>query len=264
MIRVHLSRLDLQPELRSTPRIVQQLSTFKRCKSLNPDSLFSLLDSVTYGAYAVSLDQRILFFNKAAERILGFHASDVIGRRCYEVMQGTSAGSLTPECAQGCPSIRYLRAGLVPSTNRLRMLCSSGERKWVSVTPMVVSGVLRDSPMLVHLFDDNDDPEDFERIQTPARDAMTEGGVNILSDHPQQPPPYSEQQSILSRRELEVLRLVALGTETPRIATELGISRHTVRNHIRNLRHKLGASTKLDAVVKGIRLGILIMGRTAE
>jgi PAS domain S-box-containing protein len=235
-----------------------------RCKPLNPDSLFSLLDSITYGAYAVSLDQRILFFNKAAERILGFQAGDVIGRRCYEVMQGTPAGSLTPECAEGCPSIRYLRAGLIPATNRLRMLCSSGDRKWVSVTPMVVSGVLRDSPMLVHLFDDNDDPEDFERTQISAREAMTSRGVNILSDYPQQPPPPSAEQSILSRRELEVLRLVALGTETPRIATELGISRHTVRNHIRNLRHKLGASTKLDAVVKGIRLGLLTMGPATE
>ena len=58
---------------------------------------------------------------------------------------------------------------------------------------------------------------------------------------------------------MEVLRLMAQGWDTQRIATELGISRHTVRNHIRNLRQRLNASTKLDAVVKGIRLGILHM-----
>lgn len=216
-----------------------------------------------YGAYAVSLDQKILYWNRSAQRILGFHPDDVLGRRCYEVMQGTSTGSLTPECSMGCPSIRYLRAGLVPATNRLRMLCSSGDRKWVSVTPMVVSGVLRDSPLLVHFFDDSEDMEEFDRSKDSVREMLSESGADILSDHPQQPS-VPDETSILSRRELEVLRLVALGRETPRIATELGISRHTVRNHIRNLRYKLGAATKLDAVIKGIRLGILSMGRSAQ
>ena len=61
----------------------------------------------------------------------------------------------------------------------------------------------------------------------------------------------------MSLREQEVLHLVAQGWETTRIAEELGISRHTVRNHVRNLRHKLNASTKLDAVVAAIRFGIL-------
>ena len=54
-----------------------------------------------------------------------------------------------------------------------------------------------------------------------------------------------------------MLRLVSLGWATPRIATELGISPHTVRNHIRHFRHKLNATTKLDAVVTAMRLGIL-------
>ena len=63
--------------------------------------------------------------------------------------------------------------------------------------------------------------------------------------------------SALSRREAQVLQLVALGRDTPRIAAELRISRHTVRNHIRNLRQKLNASTKLEAVLTAMRTGIL-------
>ncbi len=69
--------------------------------------------------------------------------------------------------------------------------------------------------------------------------------------------PAPGETSALSRRDLEVLSLVALDWETTRIADELAISRHTVRNHIRNLRNKLNASNKLDAVVKGLRLGII-------
>ena len=152
--------------------------------------------------------------------------------------------------------MRYLRTGLIPATARLRMLCSSGERKWVTVTPMVVAGILGGAPLLVHLFDDSQEAEDYGQAESSLRDALLAGGANILSDHP--PAPASPRQApALTRRELEVLRLVALGWETSRIAEELGISGHTVRNHIRNLRHKLDASTKLDAVVAGIRLGIL-------
>ena len=69
--------------------------------------------------------------------------------------------------------------------------------------------------------------------------------------------PTTDDASDLSRRELEVLMLVALGWEATRIAVHQGIGCHTVRNNLRNLRDKLGASTKLDAVVKGLRLDII-------
>ena len=109
---------------------------------------------------------------------------------------------------------------------------------------------------MMHVFDDTEDEGDFGQSETTVRGVLTERGAEILSDQP--PGPVNlEGDPGLTRRELAVLRLVALGWDTPRIAEQLGISRHTVRNHIRNLRQKLSASTKLDAVVAGIRLGIL-------
>lgn len=227
---------------------------------MNADSLINLLDSLHYGAYAVSLDQRIMLWNRLAERILGRRAQEVVGRRCYDVLQGTMSGSLTPECVGGCPSIRYLRAGLVPATTRLRMLTSSGERKWVYITPMVIGGALRNGSVVVHLFDDGEESAGLNSAEDTFRDSLPDSGSEVLSYHASTPSGAGER-SDLSRRELEVLRLVALGWETPRIAMDLGISRHTVRNHMRNLRHKLNAPTKLDAVVKGIRMGLLPMGR---
>lgn len=227
---------------------------------MNTDSLINLLESLQYGAYAVSLDQKIIFWNRSAERILGLRSREVVGRRCYDVLQGTASGSLTPECVGGCPSIRYLRAGLVPTTTRLRMLTASGERKWIHVTPMVIGGAFRDAPIIIHLFDDGEEAEGLDKAKDTFRDSLSESGREVFS-YAGPPAIEAGEGSDLSRRELEVLRLVALGWETPRIATDLGISRHTVRNHIRNLRHKLNAPTKLDAVVKGIRMGILSMGR---
>ena len=219
------------------------------------DDLFSLLEFAAFGAYAVAVDQTILFWNPEAERILGHRASDVIGRRCYDVVAGRGARGIAPECLGGCPSIRYMRAGLLPSPLRLHMLCSSGERRWVSVTPMAVTGILGNSHAIVHMFEEAPGSPDSEQTEDSPQDTVADAGnvtpPNIVAGA------RSEEAPSLSLREQEVLHLVAQGWETSRIAEELGISRHTVRNHVRNLRHKLNASTKLTAVVTAIRLGIL-------
>ena len=221
--------------------------------------LFTALANASCAAYAVSVDQTIVFWNRAAESILGFTSDEVLGRHCYKVVKGEIQGALSPQCLQGCPSIRYLRAGLVPAASRMHLLCSTGGRKWVSITPMVVAGLLKDAPLLVHLLEADDETETPTTATNALREELVAGGAEILSDRPSTPIPQTVT-SALTQRELDVLRLMALGWDTPRIAGELGISRHTVRNHIRNLRQKLGASTKLEAVVTGIRLGILPIG----
>ena len=56
---------------------------------------------------------------------------------------------------------------------------------------------------------------------------------------------------------MQILRLIAVGTDTDQIAADLQISFHTVRNHVRSLRNKLGAKTKLDAVLTAMRHGLI-------
>ena len=156
-----------------------------------------------------------------------------------------------------------MRAGLVPAASRLHMLCADGNRKWVSVTPMVVTGILQDAPLLMHVFDSNSESEEAKTAPNILREALAASG---RSGHLRQSGDRrtAGECSFLTRREQEVLRLVAIGRDTSQIAEEMGISRHTVRNHIRNLRQKLDASTKLDAVVTGIRLGILPISRLTQ
>lgn len=43
-----------------------------------------LLDALPDGAYVTDLDRRILFWNAAAERIMGWTAADVVGRSCQD------------------------------------------------------------------------------------------------------------------------------------------------------------------------------------
>ena len=61
----------------------------------------------------------------------------------------------------------------------------------------------------------------------------------------------------ISARELECLSLSAIGKSSPEIEMILGISRHTVDFHIKNLMAKLDASTRTYAIVKAIRLGLI-------
>lgn len=60
----------------------------------------------------------------------------------------------------------------------------------------------------------------------------------------------------LTRREEEVLDLVAHGLSNAAIAERLGVSVNTVRNHVANLSAKLGAHSKLEAVAIAVRRGI--------
>ena len=53
---------------------------------------------------------------------------------------------------------------------------------------------------------------------------------------------------ILSAREAEVLTMVATGTPVDEVASELFLSPHTVRTHIKNIRRKLHARTCAQAV----------------
>lgn len=61
----------------------------------------------------------------------------------------------------------------------------------------------------------------------------------------------------LTPRQQEVLRLLAEGLETPAIAKRLGVAEETARNHIRALLRATGAHSRLEAVLMGMRLGVV-------
>jgi DNA-binding CsgD family transcriptional regulator len=61
----------------------------------------------------------------------------------------------------------------------------------------------------------------------------------------------------LSPRQLDCLRLVAAGRTTLQIAAELGISNRTVDQYVADACVRLGARTRIEAVVKSVRLGLI-------
>jgi DNA-binding NarL/FixJ family response regulator len=61
----------------------------------------------------------------------------------------------------------------------------------------------------------------------------------------------------LSKREREILQKVADGSTTRQVASELGISPHTVKTHLERIFEKLGANDRAQAVAIAIRTGIV-------
>jgi len=80
----------------------------------------------------------------------------------------------------------------------------------------------------------------------PAR--VAEAGVGL--DEPGEP---------LTAREREVLELLAQGLSNRRLAERLGISEHTAKFHVASVCGKLGASSRTEAVSRGVRRGLITL-----
>jgi two-component system, NarL family, response regulator YdfI len=63
----------------------------------------------------------------------------------------------------------------------------------------------------------------------------------------------------LSPREVEVLAMVAEGISNKEIAARLGISEHTVKFHVAQIMGKLRAGTRTEAVMTGVRMGLVMV-----
>ena len=69
--------------------------------------------------------------------------------------------------------------------------------------------------------------------------------------------PQASATDQLSRRQLDVLRLLAQAKSTNEIASELHLSPETVRNYIRDLLKALGARSRLEAILIALREGVV-------
>ncbi|HUX21405.1 MAG TPA: response regulator transcription factor [Spirochaetia bacterium] len=65
--------------------------------------------------------------------------------------------------------------------------------------------------------------------------------------------------NVLTGREREVLAMIAEGLPNKAIATEMGITSHTVKFHVASIMQKLGASSRTEAVTLGLRQGLILL-----
>jgi PAS domain S-box-containing protein len=202
---------------------------------IEENALFEALARAGDGALIADARGRVVIWNKSAERLLGWTASEAIGRSSCELLDGHDADG-TRTCGDGCP-VAASASGTVESFD-VRTATRSGRPVCLNVSTLSI--VSDDTGrMTIHLFREVAD-----------RRALAPHGVLGVDEEPQEVGP-------LTRREREVLRLLASGANTRIAAQRLGVSPATVRNHVQNMLGKLGVHSRLQAVAYATTHGLL-------
>jgi PAS domain S-box-containing protein len=207
--------------------------------------LDTLLGHTADGVCAVSNDGKIALWNRSAEKILGYPAREVVGRPCCEVFVGRDAAG-NRLCYQGCHVLTLVKRGEPVQHFDMATRTKAGKPVWLDISILVVPGARSDASTTVHLFRDVTASKEIESL-------VRERLAQAQPPTPQTGAPPPE----LTRRELEILRLITSGANTRAMAERLHVSPATVRNHVQNILGKLGVHSRLEAAAYAARHRLL-------
>lgn len=198
-----------------------------------------IVDGSWTPAFSCAADGMITAWNPGAEKLLASSGEDTLGRKCYEVMAGSDAFG-NDYCCAGCASWRMTAANKLVHPYRLTVQDRSGRSITLRVSVLAVHRP--SGPQLVHLLE----PVFGNGIFAVVNDDLDEGQ-----------PEWGCAQPSLTKRELQVLRHLAVGNSTDEIGRQLLISRATVRNHISRCLQKLEVHSRVEAVGVARRLDLV-------
>ena len=174
-------------------------------------------------AMALVDDRRIhVDVNGAYLKLLGYPRGRVVGQPLHRYVAEPSRAT-GEEWAAALADGRF--------TGEAELICADGSRadvQWGATTEVVTGRRL----VLFVALSTSRWGGRFRRTTLPTRDARP-----------------------LSKREQEIVRLIALGSTGPEIADELQIAHDTVRTHVRNSMTKLGARSRAHLVANALGHG---------
>ncbi len=210
------------------------------------DAMVAALDRAAEGAFLIDNNQRIIYWNRAAQEMLGYAPADVLGRSCYDIVQGRDDHDHT-WCRGNCYVTAKARSGQPVETFNTCAATKSGELRWINISILALQRPGdEETPVILHLFRD--------ASELKLREQFTRQVLHLVENlHPHESPgPAAPRGSLwaerLTEREREVLQLLAQGYSTDQTAQTLSISRSTTRNHIQNIYQKLQVHTRAQAV----------------
>jgi PAS domain S-box-containing protein len=200
----------------------------------DPGPLVQTLAGAGDGAFVIGQDGRVRSWNRAAEALLGFTAREVVGRPCCEVFDGynTDGNRL---CSRACHVMELVRLEEPVQHFDMRARTKAGRPVWLNMSVLTTPGPANER-LIIHLFRDVTAGKELLAL-VHERLGVTRGSGD-----------GGAPAAALSRRELDVLRLMTEGLNTAAIAERLRRSRATVRNHAHSIFAKLGVHSRLEAV----------------
>ncbi len=198
------------------------------------------------GFFMVDAEQRVVGWGRGIEGILGVSSREALGRRCYQLMRRFHARDPLP-CARDCNPLRAARRGDV-AVCLLRREHSLGA--WSLLHEVVATP---GGDLVLHRLRDASLDVISIRFLRRVLEALEEDVAELRQAREAA---YADNL-VLTRREMEVLRLLAEGLDTRTIAKRLSISYFTARNYIQSVLSKLNAHNRVEAVISAQRLGLL-------
>jgi len=214
--------------------------------------LFALLEQTADAAYTVTEDGEICSWNRAAERLFGYAANEVLGRNIDEVFE-----------ARDDLGTQALAGGLEAATRRwdarsggiaafdLEVHVRSGDRIWVNVSTIVFDNQRTGRRLFVRLARDISQRRQKEELVHRMLDVARQivSVANDTADHAPVEP--------LTEQERRILKLFAGGNNPATIARRLRISGQTLRNHLHRINRKLRTHSRLEAVTHAQQRGLI-------
>jgi DNA-binding NarL/FixJ family response regulator len=221
-------------------------------------SLVGALEGAADGAFVVDEQLEIVYANQAAKGILGTQLREETPIRCYELLQGRDDHDRLI-CWENCEIAKKLLTGGRVSNFDLQVETQAEESRWINMSVFRYADPQADKPYVFHLFRDITQKKKevrlVERLVEVARNYHRIPSEIVPSQE------SSQRHESLTRREREVLSLLAQGKSTSEIGQELTISVNTARNHIQNILEKLGVHTRLEAVIYAIDHNLVGQGQ---
>jgi PAS domain S-box-containing protein len=184
------------------------------------------------GVLAMTSDGRITLWNPAAERITGYTAGEVLSRRCCDVFAGRDSGG-EPLCPSNCRCLTLIKSGEPVETFDLQTYSKGGRPIWLNISTVVLPDEDSKGWRGIRMF----------RDVTAVKDLLA-----LIRNRLVGIPTERDRIGRLTRRETEILWLMASGATNRTLADRLHLSPATVRIHSHNIFGKLGVPNRLAAV----------------
>ncbi len=201
-------------------------------------------------AIATDVTNRVTAVNDLMVDLIGRPEDDLVGRNLQDVLDARDVFG-NPLCGRHAALHEMAARGEAPESFELDIHTRGASRVRVAVSVIVVLGCTADGHQLVYLMT----PMHRRRRADEAIDRLLARHPKLVTQHV--PADGSGPRPDLSERQLEVLRLLAAGNNVTEISSELDISPHTVRSHLRRIFEELGVSSQVEAVVLGMREGLI-------
>lgn len=213
--------------------------------------VYKLLERTADAAFVVSLEGEICSWNPASEQLFGYTQADVQNRTCHEILRGKGALG-TSVCDEQC-SVQRCAARNEPVTAFDLEVATAdhGQRKWVSISTIVLEDSRLHRKLIAHLCHDISKRKESEKVFS----QIVELSKHLATIGEDQGKPAPSE--FLSDQERRVLLLFAKARNAGQIAKELKITLPTLRNHLHSINQKLRTHNRLEAVLHAMRRGLI-------